>query len=222
MSRLIALDTETTGLKSKEGDRIIEIALVEISRDPNAPHYHAYFNPEGREIAPDAIEVHGLTPDFLADKPTFAECIPDILDFIGDDATLVIHNAGFDLEFLRDEFLNCDQVWGEVPVIDTLKEAARQFPGSRHSLDALCNRFNVDTSSRTKHGALIDTRILANLYLAWFGQGGLDLDVKVAAVAKEQIVSLGAMNTLIVPTRDEAVEAANLNQWDSFFERNPI
>lgn len=221
MSRLIALDTETTGLKSKEGDRIIEIALVEISRDPNPRHFHCYLNPGDREISPDAIEVHGLTNEFLADKPTFEEMLPEILDFIGDDSSLVIHNAAFDLEFLRDECMNCDQVWAEVPVIDTLKEAARQFPGSRHSLDALCNRFNVDTSSRTKHGALIDTQILANLYLAWFGQGGFDLDVKVAAVAKENLETLGALNGLLVAPRDETT-AANTRNWDDFFARNQI
>lgn len=218
MSRLIALDTETTGLHSKKGDRIIEIAMVEISRSPEPRFYHQLINPQGRAISASAIDVHGITDEMLVDKPTFGDCIPDILDFIGDDGGLVIHNAPFDLEFLRDEFMEAGSIWGEPPVIDTLKLAAKEFPGSRHGLDALCNRFGVDLSSRVKHGALIDTRILANLYLAWKGQAGLDLT---AAATKSAVVSaarLGAMNDVRVVVPDGIAAAPPSQSWAKHFE----
>ncbi len=218
MSRLLALDTETTGLKSKEGDRIIELAMVEISRSPDAPYYHQLFNPDGREIAPAAMEVHGHTPESLADKPLFAERIEEILQFIGDDATMVIHNAGFDLEFLRDEFMNAGLVWNEIPVIDTLKLAAKEFPGGRHSLDALCNRFGIDLSKRVKHGALIDTRLLAELYLAWKGQSGLDfttVSVKRSVIPTE---ALGSMNDARVIVPRTVIDVPPAPSWTKHFE----
>lgn len=220
--RFLALDTETTGLKSKEGDRIIEVAIVEITRNPNPAFFHCYFNPGEREIAEDATEVHGLTSAFLADKPSFEDMIDEILDFIGDEATLVIHNAPFDIEFLRDECMNSNRIWPEFPVIDTLKEAARQFPGSRHSLDALCNRFKIDLTRRTKHGALIDTQLLAELYLAWFGQGGFDLEARTSVVTAEKIAPLGALNTILVPTPEIAREALPAKSWDAFFDKFPV
>src|SRR3546814_7779053 len=108
------------------------------------------------------------------------------LDFLDGDTQLVIHNAAYDVGFLRDECNLIDHIWPEYPIIDTLKEAAKKFPGARHSLDALCNRFGVDTSSRTKHGALIDTHILKDLYLAWFGQGGFDLEATISIVARSE------------------------------------
>lgn len=172
--RLIALDTETTGLRSKDGDRVIELAMTEISRSSEPRTYHAFFNPQGREIAPDAFAVHGISAEFLADKPTFADCFEEIIEFIG-GATLVIHNAPFDLEFLRDEALEAGSVWPEVPVIDTLKLASRERPGKHNSLDALCNWLGIDLSQRTKHSALIDTALLAEVYLRWKGQSALDL-----------------------------------------------
>jgi DNA polymerase-3 subunit epsilon len=219
MSRLIALDTETTGLHSKEGDRIIEIALVDVTRDAEPRHYHQLINPEGRAISESAIEVHGITDEMLLDKPTFAECLPDILEFIGDDATLVIHNAPFDVGFLRDECMNAGQVWKEVPVIDTMQEAIREFPtGSRVTLDALCNRFNVDLSSRVKHGALIDTIILAKLYLAWKGQSGLDLTaVKVKKAVVDSDV-LGALNPQKVVVPKEVSATPPSTSWAKYFE----
>ena len=112
MSRLIAGDTETTGLYSKDGDRIIELALVDITRDNNPRYLHLMFNPEGRKISEDAHKVHGISDEDLIDKPTFAECIDEIFDFIGDDP-LVFHNAGFDLEFLRDECARAGRAWPE-------------------------------------------------------------------------------------------------------------
>lgn len=217
MSRLIALDTETTGLHSKEGDRIIEIAMVEISRDPNPRFYHQLINPQGRAIGEEAFKVHGITEEMLADKPTFAECLPEILDFIGDDGGLVIHNAPFDIGFLRDETMEANSVWPEFPVIDTLALAIREFPGSRHGLDALCNRFGVDLSTRIKHGALIDTRILANLYLAWKGQAGLDLNATQAKTSKVSMERLGDMNAARVPVPSSVSTAPPSTNWAKHF-----
>lgn len=217
MSRLIAIDTETTGLKSKEGDRIIEIAMVEITRDPNPRFYHQMFNPQGRAISREATEVHGITDDMLVDKPTFAECIPDMLDFLGDDATGVIHNAPFDLGFLRDEWMEAGLIWNEIPVIDTLKEAIKDFPNSRHSLDALCNRFGIDLSVRKKHGALIDTQLLGQLYLAWKGQSGLDLTTVRASSSVVKIEALPDLNQLLVPVPELEVSASRSDIWTRHF-----
>jgi len=217
MSRLIALDTETTGLHSKEGDRIIEIAMVEISRSPEPRFYHQLINPQGRAIGAEAMNVHGITDEMLVDKPTFGECITDILEFIGEDG-LVIHNAPFDLEFIRDEFMEAGSIWPEPPVIDTLKLAAKEFPGARHGLDALCNRFGVDLSTRIKHGALIDTRILANLYLAWKGQAGLDLSVGTAKSAVVSAARLGAMNDVRIIVPENVRSAPPAANWEKHFK----
>lgn len=217
MSRLIAGDTETTGLLSKSGDRIIEIALVEISRDPNPRTYHTLVNNQGQPIGEEAFKVHGITEEMLADAPTFEEVLPDVLDFI-DDGTLVIHNAPFDIEFLRDESMNAGQIWPEPPVIDSLVEAARDFPGSRHGLDALCNRFGIDLSRRTKHGALIDTILLAELWLKWKGQGGLDLTSVSPKRAVADMEALGALNQQRIAVAADAASAPPSPSWASYFE----
>lgn len=218
MSRLIALDTETTGLHSKEGDRIIELAMVEITREAQPRYYHQLFNPQGRKISAEAQQVHGISDEMLLDKPTFGDCIGDIFDFIGDDGGLVIHNAGFDLEFLRDECMEFGSIWPEPPVIDTLKLAIKEFPKSRHSLDALCNRFGVDLSSRTKHGALIDTNILKNLYLVWKGQAGLDLTAVTHTSTIVPAAQLGAMNEARVIVPDTALAMPRAPSWSRHFE----
>ncbi|MAM83259.1 MAG: DNA polymerase III subunit epsilon [Acidobacteria bacterium] len=217
MSRLIAGDTETTGLYSKDGDRIIELALVEITRDSNPRHLHLLFNPEGREISPDAYKVHGISAEDLVDKPTFAECIPQILEFIGDDP-LVFHNAPFDLEFIRDEFARANLSWPEPKIIDTLKLAAKEYPGSRHSLDALCIRHGVDLSERKKHGALIDTVLLSRLWIAWKGQSALDLS---ATQAVSTVVSEEKLRKLITPTIEvpsTVKEKPPAKSWESHFD----
>lgn len=172
--KLIALDTETTGLYSKTGDRIIELAMYEVTRSATPQVFHSYFNPQGRAISEEARAVHGITDAFLADKPTFAERFDEICSFI-DGATLVIHNADFDLGFLEDEALDAGFAWPMTPVIDTLKLALHERPGKHNSLDALCSWQNIDTSIRTKHSALIDTQLLAELYLRWKGQATMDL-----------------------------------------------
>ncbi len=167
--REIVLDTETTGFDPGTGDRIVEIGAVELNGHiPTGRTYHQYINPE-RAMPDEAFQVHGLGDDFLRDKPKFAAIGQAFLDFIG-DAKLVIHNAAFDIKFL-----NAELGWMRLPpipwdqAIDTLEIARRKFPGSPASLDALCRRFNIDNSSRTLHGALLDSEILAEVYLELIG-----------------------------------------------------
>ena len=166
--RQIVLDTETTGLDPRQGHRIIEVACIEmVNRRFTGHHLHKYINPE-RDIDEGAAAVHGITLDFLADKPKFADIVDEFLEFIN-GAELIIHNAPFDIGFLNAEL---DRL-GRVPVgticngvIDTLKMAKEFHPGKRNSLDALCERYAIDNSQRTLHGALLDTELLADVYLA--------------------------------------------------------
>jgi len=178
--REIVLDTETTGFEPHEGHRIVEIGAVELfNHVPTGRTYHQYINPE-RAMPQEAFQVHGLGDDFLRDKPKFAAIAQDFLDFIGGDSKLVIHNAAFDMKFL-----NAELGWVQKPLIandralDTLMIARRKFPGSPASLDALCRRFNIDNSSRTLHGALLDSEILAEVYLELIGgrQPGFGLSI---------------------------------------------
>ncbi|MDR2030956.1 MAG: DNA polymerase III subunit epsilon [Azoarcus sp.] len=166
--RQIVLDTETTGLDWKNGDRVIEIGCVELlDRCLTGRHFHAYINP-GRAIDAEAIAVHGISEEFLADKPAFAAIAADFEDFVC-GAELVIHNAAFDIGFLNHEF----DLLGRPPiteschgVIDTLKMAREEHPGKKASLDALCERYQIDNAHRTLHGALLDAELLAEVYLA--------------------------------------------------------
>jgi DNA polymerase-3 subunit epsilon len=178
MSRQIVLDTETTGLNVAEGHRVIEIGAVEIlNRRLSGERFHEYFNP-GRGIEAGALAVHGISEEFLEDKPPFEEVAEEFLRFI-DGAELVIHNAPFDLGFLDGELARLEQpkrVQELCPVLDTLAMARELHPGQRNSLDALCSRYGVDNSGRQLHGALLDAEILAEVYLAMTGgQATLDL-----------------------------------------------
>jgi DNA polymerase-3 subunit epsilon len=170
MLREIVLDTETTGLDALRGDRLIEIGCVEIvNRIPTGREFHRYINPE-RDIHHEAVAVHGLTLDFLRDKPLFKAVADEFLDFIG-DAPLVMHNASFDVGFLNAEL---DRL-GKPPlqsgrIIDTLTLARRRHPAGPNSLDALCKRYGIDTSVRTKHGALVDSLLLASVYVELLGE----------------------------------------------------
>jgi DNA polymerase-3 subunit epsilon len=165
--RQIVLDTETTGLSAEGGDRIIELGCVELfARKLTGKNLHFYFNPE-RDSHEDALKVHGISNEFLRDKPKFAELADDILDYLS-DAEIIIHNAAFDVGFLNKEL---ERV-GKKPfktyvsgVIDTLVMAKEMFPGKRNSLDALCDRLEVDNSGRTLHGALLDAELLADVYI---------------------------------------------------------
>ena len=168
--RQIVLDTETTGLEVSSGHRIIEIGCVELeNRKLTGNHFHQYINPE-REIDQGAIEVHGITSDYLADKPLFERIAQDFVDFVA-GAELVIHNAPFDIGFLDAELRRLDIAPLETvcSVVDTLVMARMRHPGARNNLDALCQRYDVDNSQRDLHGALLDAEILADVYLAMTG-----------------------------------------------------
>ena len=185
--REIVLDTETTGFEPTEGHRIVEIGAVELLNHlPTGRTYHQYINPE-RAMPKEAFEVHGLGDDFLRDKPVFKAIGQAFLDFIG-DAKLVIHNAAFDMKFL-----NAELQWAGLPglpwerAVDTLAIARQRFPGSPASLDALCRRFGVDNSAREKHGALLDSEILAEVYLELVG--GRQPDFGLATAGSPQSAS---------------------------------
>jgi DNA polymerase-3 subunit epsilon len=175
--REIVFDTETTGLDPTGGDRIVEIGCIEmINRAETGRHFHAYFNPE-RPMPPGAEAVHGLSDIFLSDKPRFIERVEELLDFI-EDSPLVAHNASFDFGFLNSELGICGRPAVCMSrMVDTLALARSRHPGSKHSLDALCTRFGVDRSRRTKHGALLDAQLLAQVYVELTGgrQIGLGL-----------------------------------------------
>jgi DNA polymerase-3 subunit epsilon len=177
--RQIVLDTETTGLDPRQGHRIIEVACIEmINRRLTGRHLHKYVNPE-REIDEGAQAVHGITLEFLADKPKFADIADKLLEFIS-GAELIIHNAPFDLGFLNAELNRLDRVPVETVcngVTDTLKMAKELHPGKRNNLNALCDRYEIDNSSRTLHGALLDTELLADVFLAMTrGQNSLMIE----------------------------------------------
>ena len=183
--RQIILDTETTGLDFRLGDRIIEVGCVELlNRKLTGQRFHRYINPE-REVEAGALAVHGLSNDFLQDKPRFAEIVSVFLDFV-QGAELVIHNAAFDIGFLNNELALLDKSPLEHPcpgVVDTLKMARDLHPGRRNSLDALCERYAINNSGRTLHGALLDAELLAEVYLAMTrGQESLIMELDVAPV----------------------------------------
>ena len=179
--RQIVLDTETTGLDPNQGHRVIEIGCVElINRRLTNNNYHQYLNPQ-RDIDEGALEVHGLTPEFLSDKPVFEEVMADFIEYIR-GAELVIHNAPFDVGFLNSEFKKHSEA-GQITriedictVLDTLALARKMHPGKKNNLDALCKRYDIDNTQRTLHGALLDSEILADTYLAMTGgQASLSL-----------------------------------------------
>ncbi len=181
MSRIVVLDTETTGLSWERGNRVVEIGCVElVERRLSGRTFQRYINP-GREMEVGAQEVTGLNLDFLSDKPKFEEVIDEFLDFVR-DSTLVIHNASFDIGFLNYELSLAGKHFGAmrdhtVDVIDSLKLARERFPGQRNSLDALCRRLGVDNAHRTVHGALLDAELLTDVYIALTsGQTSLALD----------------------------------------------
>lgn len=179
--RQIVLDTETTGLNAGLGDRILEIGGVElINRRPTGNHFHRYVNPE-RAVEEGALRVHGLSNEFLEDKPKFAEVVDELLQFIG-GAQLIIHNAPFDVEFLNAELARCRRgklTDHDVSVIDTLVQARQLHPGRKNSLDALCERYEISNAHRKLHGALLDAQLLAEVYLAMTrGQESLAIEIE--------------------------------------------
>ena len=184
--RQIILDTETTGLESELGHRIIEIAGVElVNRRFTGNDFHRYFNPE-RDIDAGALKIHGLTSEFLADKPKFRDVVAELLDYVS-GGELIIHNAPFDIAFLNRELDLADRKPMTeycAGVVDTLRMARDLHPGKRNGLDALCERYQIDNSARTLHGAMLDARLLAEVYLSMTrGQESLAMDIEAPAAA---------------------------------------
>lgn len=209
-SRQIVLDTETTGLEPAEGHKIIEIGCVElVNRKLTGRHFHQYLNPD-REIDQGAIEVHGITNEFLVDKPRFAAVAQSFLDFVT-DAEVIIHNAPFDVGFLNHELTLWDS---QIPLLDqycqitdSLLLARKKHPGQRNNLDALCKRYDIDNSERDLHGALLDAEILADVYLAMTG-GQVTIDFSAAfaqqAAMKKQ-AQAQSIQTTIASTQTQRV-----------------
>ncbi len=201
--REIVLDTETTGLKPAEGHRVVELGCVELlNRIQTGATFHVYLNPE-RDVPAEAFAVHGLSAEFLKDKPRFAEIADDFLAFIADSA-LVAHNASFDHSFLCHELKRIERA--EIPVdrvVDTLMLARRKFSAGSYSLDALCSRFGIDNSRRAKHGALLDAEILAEVYLELIGGRQAQLGL---AEAIELPVSTVTEGAIIVRGRPEPLK----------------
>lgn len=193
--REIIFDTETTGLSAENGDRIIEIGAIElVNRFPTGVTYHEYLHPGDREIHPDAQRVHGISLEQLKDKPTFAEILPGFIEFFS-EGTLVAHNARFDVGFFDAELkrLNQPPIDG-TRVVDTLAIAKRKFPGGRNSLDALCDRFGISRATRTLHGALLDSELLADVYIELTGgrQVGMSLEISIDASADPDVLEPAA------------------------------
>jgi DNA polymerase-3 subunit epsilon len=210
--RQIVLDTETTGLNARLGDRIIEIGCIElVNRRPTGNHFHRYLNPE-REVEEGALRVHGITSEFLQDKPRFGDIAQEFVEYVA-GAELIIHNAAFDVEFLNAEFgkARLEPIEKHVTtVVDTLRQARELHPGKRNSLDALCERYQIDHSHRTLHGALLDAQLLAEVYLAMTrGQDSLaiELDGPAGPVAAARAADTGERPRLAI-LRASAAEAA--------------
>jgi DNA polymerase-3 subunit epsilon len=217
--RVLILDTETTGIHLHDDHRIVEIGCVELmSRLPTGRVFHCYINPE-RQMPKDAEAVHGLTDAFLADKPRFAEIVDDFLAFI-EDSPLVAHNAMFDIGFLNQELGRLGKPRIEQHrCVDTLALARKRLPGAKHSLDALCTRYGVDRSGRTKHGALLDAELLAQVFVEL--TGGLQIGLDLA-----HVVVAGAANAVrqLRPSRAHAPSASELAAHAAFISRmkNPL
>jgi DNA polymerase-3 subunit epsilon len=209
--REIVFDTETTGLDPYQGDRLVEIGCVElINGFPTGNSFHYYLNPE-RDVPEAAFNVHGLSAEFLKDKPLFADICEEFLAFVA-DAPLIAHNAMFDLGFVNAELERCKKAaLQRERLIDTLLLARRRYPGGPNSLDHLCARFSIDTSRRTKHGALLDAELLAEVYVELTGKRQARLGLLEASVAvREQIVvTLRVRPAALAPRLTDAERAAH-------------
>jgi DNA polymerase-3 subunit epsilon len=226
--RQIVLDTETTGLEVSLGHRVIEIGCVElVNRRVTGNHWHYYFNPE-REIDAGAYEVHGISNDFLSDKHRFADLANDFHEYVK-GAELVIHNAAFDLGFLNHELgllaTPLEPLTEACGVLDTLSLARQKHPGQKNNLDALCKRYDIDNSQRSLHGALLDARILADVYLAMTGgQTSLGLDVEQGGAVNLETVELNrreGADPLPLWQLDEATLQANREYVEFLAEKHP-
>lgn len=228
--REIVFDTETTGLSPLNGDRIVEIGCVEMfNRCETGRHFHSYFNP-GRSMPSEAEAVHGLSDNFLSDKPLFADVVEDLLMFIG-ESPMIAHNAAFDFGFVNHELGQCGRpAVCMTRMVDTLSIARQKFPGAKHSLDALCTRFGVDRSQRIKHGALLDAQLLAQVYVELTGgrQIGLTLVAELieddSALAEAVDAALTAAPVAVREARPHEASAEELARHAAFLAkiRDPI
>jgi len=215
--REIVLDTETTGLSPSQGHRIVEIGCVELFNHlATGEVYHVYVNPQ-RDMPVEAFNVHGLSEDFLKQHPTFDKLAQGFLDFIG-EAPLIIHNASFDMKFINAELTGC----GLAPLpmeraVDTVAMARKKFPGAQASLDALCRRFGIDNSSRTKHGALLDSELLAEVYLELVG--GREPGLELAAQARAERDAAEGPVRDVRPPRPHAPTPEELAAHQAFMEK---
>lgn len=225
MTRKIVLDTETTGLEVERGHRVIEIGCVElVDRRPSGRTFQRYLNPE-RAIEAGAVAVHGITDEFLRDKPKFVDIVEDFLAFV-DGAELLIHNAAFDTAFLEDELKRAGPAYGKladhVTVVDTLELARRKYPGQKNTLDALCKRLGIDNSGRKVHGALLDAHLLADAWIAMTaGQAALALESGPSAVVVGAMAPGATIAALVTRPRvlrasasEVAAHAARLDAID--------
>jgi len=217
--REIVLDTETTGLEVSNGDRIVEIGCVELENHiPTGRTFQEYLNPE-MEMSQKVIDIHGITNEFLKDKPKFREIAEKFIQFIGEDSKLVIHNAEFDMKFLNAELKAC-----QLPplsynrVIDTLLIARQKFPGSHVRLDDLCKRFNVDASARTVHGALLDSQLLAEVYLELIGR---EPDLILNTTKKDTSIQQVNQEKVFHPARSFPPSDEELKNHEEFMKKIP-
>ncbi len=224
--REIIFDTETTGLSPAGGDRMVEIGCIEmVGRVETGRHYHCYFNPE-RPMPSEAEAVHGLSDNFLSDKPRFADKVEELLEFIG-DAPLVAHNASFDFGFLNHELERCGRPGVCMSrMVDTLMLARSRHPGAKHSLDALCTRFGVDRSQRVKHGALLDAQLLAQIYIELTGgrQIGLGLVAEAPAAVSQALASNRPAPGIVREPRPHSASAEEVARHRAFVAKivNPL
>ncbi len=210
----IALDIETTGLYTNNGDRVVEIGCIELDNNyPTGKHFQQYINPE-KEMPEEALRIHGLTTDFLSDKPLFSDIAEKFLDFIA-DGELVIHNAKFDIGFLNYELELCSKKnLNNFKVLDTLILAKKMFPGAANNLDALCRRYNIDITKRKKHGALLDAELLADVFLEMNGGRQQGINLKFEKTEKQtdlvNIKSCLYSKKIVIPNKEEDLEHQNL------------
>ncbi|PJD94331.1 MAG: DNA polymerase III subunit epsilon [Legionella sp.] len=222
--RQIVLDTETTGIGHENGHKIIEIGCVElVNRKLTGKHFHVYLNPQ-REVDEGAFKVHGISTEFLKDKPLFADILSEMLQFIG-GAELIIHNAAFDVGFLNAELQHAKwkkKLQDYCNILDTLVLARNKHPGQRNSLDALCKRYDIDNSNRQLHGALLDAEILAHVYLAMTGgQTSLFEETESMVTAVQSVVknekNLQLTNALLIKASEEELTAHD--EFIAFLEK---
>jgi len=223
--REIVLDTETTGLNPEKGDRIVEIGCVELENHlPTGKTYHQYINPM-RSMSEEVVRVHGLTEEFLSDKPIFSEIADEFLAFVGESTPLVIHNAAFDMNFLNCELKACGKPELTNPVVDSLLIARKKFPGSKVNLDELCKRFHVDASRRTVHGALLDSELLADVYLELITDRELRFDSSKKHEQNQNIIqNLKNVSRETFPVREWKIDPQEEQAHTEFLSKikNPI